>query len=53
MTLMKAHIVGAVSEQNGYLKNQSFEMIENLLEIIKRSLVFGEVGWLVDSRKFP
>jgi nucleoid DNA-binding protein len=36
MTLTKAHIVEAVAEQNGYPKNQSFEMIETLLEIIKR-----------------
>jgi integration host factor subunit alpha len=38
MTLTKAIIVEAVAEQNGYPKNQSFEMIETLLEIIKRTL---------------
>ena len=42
MTLTKANIVEAVSEQIGYPKNQSFEMIETLLEIIKRTLESGE-----------
>ena len=42
MTLTKAHIVEAVVKQNGYPKNQSFEIIETLLEIIKRTLESGE-----------
>jgi len=42
MTLIKAHIVKAVAKQNGYPKNQSFETIEILLEIIKRTLESGE-----------
>ena len=42
MTLTKANIVEAVSEQIGYPKNQSFEVIETLLEIIKRTLESGE-----------
>jgi len=42
MTLTKANIVAAVAEQNGYTKNQSFEVIETLLEIIKRTLESGE-----------
>ena len=42
MTLTKAHIVKAVAKQNGYPKNQSFEKIEILLEIIKRTLESGE-----------
>ena len=42
MTLTKAHIVEALAEQNGYPKKQSFEMIETLLEIIKRTLESGE-----------
>jgi len=42
MTLTKAHIVEAVAKQNGYPKNQSFEMIEILLEIMKRTLESGE-----------
>jgi integration host factor subunit alpha len=42
MSLTKANIVEAVAEQNGYTKNHSFEMIETLLEIIKRTLESGE-----------
>ena len=42
MTLTKAHIVGEVAEQIGYTKNQSSEMIETLLEIVKRTLESGE-----------
>ena len=42
MTLTKAHIVDAVAKQNGYPKNQSFEMIETILEIIKRTLESGD-----------
>ena len=38
MTLTKANIVDAVAEQIGYTKNQSSEMIETLLELIKRTL---------------
>ncbi len=42
MTLTKANIVEELAEQNGYPKNQSFEMIETLLEIMKRTLESGE-----------
>ncbi len=42
MTLTKAHIVEAVSIQNGYPKKLSVELVETLLEIIKRSLESGE-----------
>ena len=42
MTITKAKIVEAVAEQTGYPKKQSFEMIETLLEIIKRILDSGE-----------
>ena len=42
MTLTKVQIVVEVAEQIGYTKNQSLEMIETLLEIIKRALESGE-----------
>ena len=42
MTLTKAHIVEAVTQQNGFPKNKSAETVETLLEIIKRSLESGE-----------
>ena len=42
MTLTKAHIVEAVAKQYGYPKNQSFDTVEILLELIKRNLESGE-----------
>ena len=42
MTLTKANIVEAIAEQTGYTKHQSSEVIETLLEIIKRTLESGE-----------
>jgi integration host factor subunit alpha len=42
MNLTKAKIVEEVSEQNGYPKSQSIEMIETLLEILKSKLESGE-----------
>jgi integration host factor subunit alpha len=42
MTLKKADIVEAVAKQNGYTLNQSFEVVESLLEIIKSALESGE-----------
>jgi integration host factor subunit alpha len=42
VTLTKAQIVEAVTERNGYSKNQSVNTIEILLEIIKKTLESGE-----------
>ena len=42
MTLTKAHIVEVLAKQNGYTKKQSVQMVETLLELIKRSLESGE-----------
>jgi integration host factor subunit alpha len=42
MTLTKAQIVEALAKQNGYSKKLSVEMVETLLELIKRSLESGE-----------
>ena len=42
MTLTKAHIIRALSKQNGYTKKQSVYRIEVLIEFIKRSLESGE-----------
>jgi integration host factor subunit alpha len=40
--LTKAHIVDAVAERNGYTRKKSIEIVEILLELIKRSLESGE-----------
>jgi integration host factor subunit alpha len=42
MTLTKAHIVEAVADQIGFSKNHSSEIVETLLELIKRSLESGD-----------
>ncbi len=42
MTLTKAQIVEAIAEQTGYPKNKSSEMVETILEQIKKSLESGE-----------
>jgi integration host factor subunit alpha len=42
MTLTKAQIIEMIAEQNGFAKNKNIELVENLLEIIKRTLENGE-----------
>ena len=42
MTLAKADVVNSIKEQVGFTKNQSFETVETLLEIIKKTLGSGE-----------
>jgi integration host factor subunit alpha len=42
MTLTKQRIVELIAESNGYPKSQSSEILETLLEIIKRTLGKGE-----------
>jgi integration host factor subunit alpha len=42
MALTKAHIVEMLAEQNCFAKNKSAEIVENLIEIIKSTLVGGE-----------
>jgi integration host factor subunit alpha len=40
--LTKAEIIQSVSEQIGFTKNQSTEVVETLLEILKRTMASGE-----------
>ena len=42
MTLTKAQIVEAIAEQNGLPKYKSSEIVEILLELVKKSLESGE-----------
>ena len=42
MTLTKVQIVESVQNQTGFPKNKSSEIVETLLEIIKRTLTSGE-----------
>ena len=52
MTLKKADIVEAVAKQNGYTLNQSFEVVESLLEIIKSALESGVDVMISNFGKF-
>ncbi|MGA7145955.1 MAG: integration host factor subunit alpha [Desulfobacterales bacterium] len=42
MTLTKAQVVESVQNQTGFPKNESSEIVETLLEIIKNTLTSGE-----------
>ena len=42
MTLTKAQMVETIQNQTGFSKNRSLEIVETLLEIIKRTLESGE-----------
>jgi len=42
MTLTKIQIVESIQNQTGFPKNKSSEIVETLLEIIKRTLESGE-----------
>ena len=52
MTLTKAHIIEAVSNQIGFPKNQSSEIVEILLEIIKKTLESGDDVMISNFGKF-
>ncbi|MGB5992815.1 MAG: integration host factor subunit alpha [Desulfobacterales bacterium] len=42
MTLTKAQIVESIQNQTGFPRNKSSELVEIILEIIKRTLASGE-----------
>ncbi len=42
MTLTKAQIVETITEKNGFAKKKSVQIVEDLLEIIKRTLENGD-----------
>ena len=42
MTLKKTHIVDRIREESGIIRNESTELVESLLEIIKSTLESGE-----------
>ncbi len=52
MALTKAHIIEAVSNQIGFPMNHSSEIVETVLEIIKRTLVSGEDVMISGFGKF-
>ncbi len=42
MTLTKADIAQKIADDCGFIKNETAEVLENLLEIIKTSVIAGE-----------
>ena len=42
MTLIKTRVINAIADQIGYPKNHSSEIVEILLEIIKKALESGD-----------
>ena len=52
MTLTKAHIIDAISDQVGYPKNHSSEIVETLLELIKKALESGDDVMISNFGKF-
>jgi integration host factor subunit alpha len=42
MTLTKAHIAESIQQRLGYTKNQSVDLVEQLLEIVKGTLANAE-----------
>ena len=52
MTLTKLDMVESVAKQNGWPKAKSFEIVETLLEIIKKSLESGEDVMISGFGKF-
>jgi integration host factor subunit alpha len=52
MTLTKAHIINAIADQIGYPKNHSSEIVETLLEIIKKTLESGADVMISNFGKF-
>ena len=52
MSLTKENIVEAVAKETGFLKHRSAEIVESLIEIIKRSLESGDDVMISGFGKF-
>ena len=52
MTLTKAHIINDIADQIGFTKNHSFEIVEILLELIKKTLESGDDVLISNFGKF-
>ena len=52
MSLTREDIVEAVAEQVGFSKNQSVELVETLLELIKKTLESGDYVLVSGFGKF-
>ena len=52
MALTKVHLINSIADQIGYPKNHSSEIVETLLEIIKKTLESGEDVLISNFGKF-
>ena len=52
MALTKIEIVNSIADQIGYTKNRSSEIVETLLELIKKSLESGDDVMISGFGKF-
>jgi integration host factor subunit alpha len=52
MTLTKSHVINAIADQVGFPKNHSSEILETLLEIIKKALESGDHVMISNFGKF-
>ena len=52
MALTKIEIVNSIADQIGFTKNHSFEIVEILLEIIKKTLESGDDVLISNFGKF-
>jgi integration host factor subunit alpha len=52
MALTKVQIVETIQNQTGFPKNKSYQIVENLLEIIKDTLTSGEDVLISNFGKF-
>jgi integration host factor subunit alpha len=52
MTLIKSEIVKKIADRTGFSKNKSSETVEQLIEIIKRSLEAGDEILIAGFGKF-
>jgi integration host factor subunit alpha len=52
MTLTKAKIIETIADQIGFPKNHSSEIVETLLEIVKKALESGDDVMISNFGKF-
>ncbi|MCJ7830596.1 MAG: integration host factor subunit alpha [Desulfobacterales bacterium] len=52
MALTKAQIIEKIAEKNGFTKNKGAEIVDTLLEILKRSMAEGEDVMISGFGKF-
>ncbi len=52
MTITKTHIINAIADQIGFSGNHSSEIVETLLEVIKKPSNLARISRSADSASF-